>query len=78
MAMAIVTELQEHDEVLRPDVVAALAEYQAGYTAYQNRRGPGLGLLRTAGWLQAWRDERAELRQRAEQRIDANEYRWMY
>lgn len=66
------------DTVLRPDAVAAWTEYQTGYVAYLDRRGPGLGLMRTAGWLQAWRDERAELRQRADERIDANDYQWQY
>jgi len=78
MTTAIVTELDAMDTVLRPDAVAAWSEYRAGYVAYLDRSGPGLGLMRTAGWLQAWRDERAELRQRADERIDANDYQWQY
>lgn len=55
-------------------------EYELGYNAYVMGNGPGVGLLRTAGWLQAWRDEQAELRQRAAERLDENDrhYRWQY
>lgn len=43
-------------------------EYQAGYDAYFARRGPGVGRLRAAGWLQAHRDEMRELAARTEER----------
>lgn len=64
--------------------ITPITEYQSGYNAYFMRRGPGIGLLRTAGWLQAARDERAELaaewQQLADERLDENDrhYRWMY
>jgi hypothetical protein len=73
-----ITQLDELDAVLRPDAVATFAEYQAGYRSYFNRRGPGSGFVRSAGWLQAARDERREMRQRADERLDANEYKWMF
>lgn len=57
--------------------LSSLTEYQLGYNAYGMGKGPGMGLLRTAGWLQAWRDECAELRQRADDRGEA-EYHWQY
>lgn len=80
MNRAIAPTFDPMDEVLRPDAVATWLEYQAGYNAYFMRRGPGIGLLRTAGWLQAARDERRELRQRADERLDSNDrhYRWQY
>jgi len=58
--------------------ISAWTEYQLGYNAYGMGNGPGLGSLRTAGWLQAWRDEQAELRQRADDRSDASEYQWQF
>lgn len=60
--------------------ITALTEspFQAGYCAYLDRRGPGIGRLRNAGWLQARKDFCAEMRQRADERLDTNEYRWMY
>lgn len=78
MNRTIVSPYDEVDAVLRPDAVATFAEYQAGYSAYFNRRGPGSGFVRSAGWLQAAKDERRELRQRADERIDSNEYQWMF
>lgn len=47
---------------------AAFAEFTAGFNAYQDRHGPGVGRIRTAGWLQAQREEAAELEARAEER----------
>lgn len=76
--------------------VAALTEspFQDGYCAYLDRRGPGIGRLRNAGWLQARKDLRArdtqrayeqaaitdEIAQLAEERLDENDrhYRWQY
>lgn len=49
-------------------LTAVLSECQAGYDAYFDRRGPGVGRLRCAGWLQAYHDERAELEARQEER----------
>lgn len=71
-----------HDYTTQQPVraITPITEYQSGYNAYFMRRGPGIGLLRTAGWLQAARDERSELRQRSDERLDANDrhYRWQY
>jgi len=49
-------------------LVAVFAEYEAGYTAFGDRRGPGNGRIRAAGWLQAHRNEVAELEERQEAR----------
>ena len=46
----------------------AFAEFNAGYTSYWQRRGPGAGRLRCAGWLQARREEQQELEARQEER----------
>lgn len=58
-------------------------EYQMGYNAYVLGNGPGVGSLRTAGWLQAWRDQRSAIEEEiryANDRLDANDryYRWQY
>lgn len=45
-------------------------EFQSGYDAYFDRCGPGRGRQRIAGWLQAYRDEKAELEQRQEERLE--------
>jgi hypothetical protein len=64
--------------------IAAFTDYEAGYNAYQNQRGPGLGRLRAFGWLQAHKDEQAtiaaESAQLADERLDANDrhYQWQY
>jgi len=55
-----------------------LPRINAGATAYQDRRGPGIGKLRSTGWLQAHLDECTEIAQRADERLDAGEYRWQY
>lgn len=46
----------------------AFSEFNAGHAAYFNRRGPGPGRLRCAGWLQAHREEQQELAARQEER----------
>jgi len=74
----MLTLIQDRTTQQPVNVVEPWTEYQLGYNAYGMGRGPGFGLLRSAGWLQAWRDEQAELRQRADERSEANEYRWMY
>lgn len=47
---------------------AAIDTFKAGYDAYFNRRGPGVGRLRSLGWLQAHRDETNEIEMRQEER----------
>ena len=47
---------------------AAYGEFIDGYTSYFDRRGPGQGRLRCAGWLQAHREEMKELEARHEER----------
>ena len=47
---------------------AAYGEFIDGYTAYFDRRGPGQGRIRCAGWLQAHREEQRELEYRQEER----------
>lgn len=74
----MLTLIQDYTTQQPVRAITPVTEYQSGYNAYFMRRGPGIGLLRTAGWLQAARDERRELRQRADERLDANEYRWQY
>lgn len=49
-------------------LISVFAEYEAGYDAYFNRRGPGTNRVRAAGWLDAHRTEKAELEQRQEDR----------
>jgi len=62
--------------------ITAFAEspFRDGYCAYIDRRGPGIGILRSIGWLQAWRDEQAVACATADERLDANDshYRWQY
>lgn len=47
---------------------AAYGEFIDGYTSYFDRRGPGPGRIRCAGWLQAHREEQRELEYRQEER----------
>ncbi len=47
---------------------AAFAEFNAGFEAYFDRRGPGQGRMRSIGWLEAHREEKVELEARAEER----------
>lgn len=47
---------------------AAFAEFNAGFEAYLDRRGPGQGRIRSIGWLEAHREESVELEARAEER----------
>ena len=47
---------------------AAFSEFNGGYANYWQRRGPGVGRLRCAGWLQAHREEQRELEARQEER----------
>lgn len=48
---------------------AAYGEFIDGYAAYFDRRGPGQGRIRCAGWLQAHREEQRELEARQEERL---------
>lgn len=48
---------------------AAYGEFIDGYTAFFDRRGPGQGRIRCAGWLQAYREEQRELESRREDRL---------
>lgn len=43
-------------------------EFDAGYTAYNNLRGPGVGRNRAMGWLEAHRESAAYIEERAEER----------
>lgn len=43
-------------------------EFNAGYDAYNNLRGPGSGRNRFAGWLQARRESAAYVEEREEER----------
>lgn len=47
---------------------AAFAEFNAGYASYWQGCGPGVGRLRSSGWLVANREERQELEARQEER----------
>ena len=47
---------------------SVFAEYEAGYAAFGDRRGPGRNRVRAAGWLDAYRAEKRELEERAEER----------
>lgn len=47
---------------------AAYGEFIDGYTAYFDRRGPGQGRIRCAGWLQAHCEEHREIEARQEER----------
>lgn len=49
--------------------VVAVDEFTAGYNAYWERRGPGVGCNRTRGWLAAAAEERRELAERAQDRL---------
>lgn len=58
--------------VVQPGVMSIAAtvfsEFKAGHTAYFDRKGPGRGRFRSAGWLQAYREEKAEIEERQEER----------
>jgi hypothetical protein len=43
-------------------------QFNAGYHAYNQNRGPGHGRSRAAGWLQAALELRQELEERQEER----------
>ena len=67
MIVGAITGRPAHPAALK--FSAAYGEFIDGYTAYFDRRGPGQGRIRCAGWLQAHREEQRELEARREDRL---------
>lgn len=71
--MKTLTKPQPHRPIT---ALLPFVEFVAGFDAYFDRKGPGIGLMRSAGWIQACYAERAELARRDDER--GEQQPWMY